>query len=100
MLIISGSIRLKPGDRTELVAATKTMMAKTSEEVGCRAYRFTFDLEDPDLVHIYEEWDDDAALSAHFAEPHMAEFGPILREHVADRGSIMRHDVSETRPLM
>ncbi len=100
MIVISGSMRLKPGDHSELVAATKTMMAKTMEETGCRAYRFTFDLEDPDLLHVYEEWDDEAALSAHFAEPHMAEFGPILRDHIADRGSIVRHDVSETRPLM
>ncbi|MEL6893378.1 MAG: sulfatase-like hydrolase/transferase [Actinomycetota bacterium] len=99
MLIISGSMRLKQGDRTALIDATTAMVEATLAESGCRAYRFTFDLSDPDLLHVYEEWDDEASLSAHFAEPHFAEFAAVLRDWVAERGSIMRHDVADSKPL-
>ena len=100
MIIISGSMRLKQGDRSELIEATRRMMAATLEEAGCRAYRFTFDLIDPDLLHVYEEWDDETSLMTHFAEPHFAEFGTTLRDWVDEGGSILRHEVGHSRPLM
>ena len=42
-----------------------------TEDVGPAA-GFGPDPDDPGLVHLYELWDDQAALDAHFASDHMA----------------------------
>ncbi|MEM1332890.1 MAG: putative quinol monooxygenase [Actinomycetota bacterium] len=97
--MISGSVRLRAGARDDLVNALRTMMAASMAEPGCRTYRCTFDLVDPDLLHFHEEWDDEASLSAHFVEPHFMAFNTMLAEHTAGAGVFTRHDVRASRPL-
>lgn len=43
-------------------------------EPGCHAYSYAEDVIEPGLFRVYEEWDDRAALEAHFALPHMREW--------------------------
>lgn len=50
------------------------MVAASNAEEGCIAYAFTQDLGDPSILHIVEKWQDEAAIAAHFATPHMATF--------------------------
>ncbi|MEA1618097.1 antibiotic biosynthesis monooxygenase [Erythrobacter sp. T5W1-R] len=33
---------------------------------------------DPTVLHIVKKWRDEAALAAHFANPHMAAFGAAI----------------------
>ncbi|MEO8605951.1 MAG: putative quinol monooxygenase, partial [bacterium] len=74
MLIVAGHIQIRPERRDEAVAVAVKMMRATAQESGCRTYRFTGDLENPNLFHLFEEWEDAAALAAHFKAPHMTEF--------------------------
>ena len=36
------------------------------------------DIAEPDLLRIIERWQHDAALTAHFAQPHMATFNAAM----------------------
>jgi quinol monooxygenase YgiN len=54
------------------------MVAASNAEEGCIAYAFTQDVLDPTVLHIVEKWQDEAALLAHFATPHMAAFQAAL----------------------
>ena len=74
MLLIAGTVRV-PADKIEAArAAIATMIAETRKEDGCLSYAFAQDLLDLGLIHISETWRDGAALKAHGASAHMAEW--------------------------
>ncbi len=78
MLIVAGEIRLDAAKRAEADAVFGKMRAATLKEPGCIAYQAYSDRDDAGTVFMFEKWDDQAALDAHFASPHMAEFGAAL----------------------
>lgn len=89
MLIVAGTFRIEPDHRDEMLTAVAPMVASTRAEPGCRAYVFSPSVDDPAIVHLYELWDDQTALDAHFASAHMAAWReasaglPILERDIA-----------------
>jgi quinol monooxygenase YgiN len=53
MIVIAGTVPIKPEARAEAIAVAGTWSLR--REPGCRAYRFSIDLDDPNLVCIFEE---------------------------------------------
>ena len=70
-LIIAGTVRVDAAGIEALRPHAVTMMRATQAEDGCVAYAFSEDLAEPGLIHVFEEWRDQAALDAHFASAHM-----------------------------
>lgn len=99
MILIHGTARLRAGARDAFVEAARPMIAASRAEDGCHAYRYAFDLTDPELVSFHEEWESDEALQAHYATAHLATFGAALGDLLAERPTIQRSVVTETGPL-
>lgn len=78
MLVVAGEIKLDPAKRAEADAAFAKMREATLKEPGCIAYQAYAGRDDAGTVFMFEKWQDQAALDAHFASPHMAEFGAAL----------------------
>lgn len=78
MIMVEGWVRLAPGEITRLRDAAIIMRQATLQEPGCLAYAFSVDIEDAQCLRISERWQDQAALEAHFATPHMAQFNAAL----------------------
>ena len=74
MLIVLAKAKVGEGAMEPARAAIADMVAASNAEEGCIAYAFTQDVLDPSVMHIVEKWQDEAALAAHFATPHMAAF--------------------------
>src|SRR6266851_5200285 len=72
MVIVAGTIRLDPAKRADLEAAFDRMRDATLQEKGCLEYQAYRDRKDSGVVLIFEKWESDEALGAHFATPHMA----------------------------
>lgn len=85
-LIIAGRLRVDPAKVEALVSHAVEMMRATREEEGCIAYVFSPDFTEPGLIHLFEEWRDEACLAAHFASGHMK----IWREALGGLGPIAR----------
>jgi len=100
MLVIAGIIKVKPESRAEAVRAAVKMATATHAEPGCTTYRFSADLEDPNTIYIFEEWESDEALMQHFQSPHMAEFNAAIPRFLAAPPSIDRFDVSGKVKMM
>jgi quinol monooxygenase YgiN len=67
MIIIAGTIDVEPDDRDAcLVASAPLLQATRDQEPGCRAYCFAPDPCVPGRIQVYELWDDEASLAAHF----------------------------------
>lgn len=74
MLVVAGRVRIDPKNREAASAAAAEAMEATRREPGCISYTFSADLADESLFHIFEEWESQEALDAHFRTPHMEAF--------------------------
>ncbi|MGI9596225.1 MAG: putative quinol monooxygenase [Acidimicrobiales bacterium] len=99
MLIVAGTIQVDPARRAEMFTAVAPMVAATRVEPGCRAYVFSPDNDDPGLVHLYELWDDQAALDAHFASEHMAAWQKASADLPIVARDIAKYTISEVGSL-
>jgi len=99
MLVIAGEIEIDPGRRAQAIAAATRMMTETRREPGCHSYVFTADLVDPGCFRVFEEWESQAALDAHFASPHMAEFRQAMAGLGVRRADIRRYEIASVGPL-
>ena len=99
MLVIAGTITIDPAQREPAIAAAKEMMAATLEEPGCISYTFSADLSDPGGFRIFEEWEDQAALDAHFQAPHMAAFQAKMGGFGVRGMEVQRYEIASVGPL-
>jgi quinol monooxygenase YgiN len=73
VLIVIATLPGKPDKRAEIAAMLTKAAAASRGDAGCISYAFHVDLEDADRYVSVEVWQDQAALDAHFAAPHLAE---------------------------
>jgi quinol monooxygenase YgiN len=100
VITVAGRIPLKPEQRDRAVAAAVKMTAETHKEAACIQYHFYTDIENPNMLHVFEEWESQAALDEHFATPHMAEFAAVIGECVDGEPNVVRYVVSEFARIM
>lgn len=74
MLLIIGTIRLPPNKLEEAKPAMERMVLASRAEAGCVQYSYARDVFDAGLIRVTEVWSDRAALDAHFASPHLADW--------------------------
>ena len=71
MISVFVSIRVKPGLRDRFVEATLgDARGSVGDEPECYRFDILKDASDPDLVHLYEVYKDQAAVDAHRKMPH------------------------------
>jgi quinol monooxygenase YgiN len=99
MIVVAGSMRVDPAHRERFLAATAAVTAATRSEPGNVHYRYSRDEDDPSLVLIFEEWESEAALDAHFATPHMQEFLAAIPTLGISDGDVHRYEVTAKSPM-
>ena len=93
MIVIAGKIQVKPERRDEARKAALDMVEATRREAGCVSYAFYADLVEPATFFLFEEWESDAALAAHFQTEHMARFQQQAPAFLAAPPTIKRYVV-------
>ena len=78
MLIVAGEVVVAEGAIEGVRDALHTMEEETRKEPGCLTYAFSIDVNDPNMLRIFERWESEDALKAHFKAPHMAAFGAAV----------------------
>ena len=99
MIVIAGHVALDPARREQAIAAAREVMSETRKEKGCISYTFSADLDEPGRFRIFEEWDGDEALRAHFASPHMARFQQAVGGLGVREMAVQRYEVAKVGPL-
>lgn len=100
MLIVLAKVKIGEGTLEQAREAMAAMVAASNAEAGCIAYAFAQDLGDPSLLHIVEKWQDDAALAAHFATPHMAAFGAAVSGLDFRIVEVVKYQADDGAPVM
>ncbi|WP_282151276.1 putative quinol monooxygenase [Ruegeria atlantica] len=99
MLIVTGTVEVSLDSVDKALEAAQKMVAETVKESGCLIYEFSQTLGQSNKFRVYEEWQDQAALEAHFVSPHMAEFQAVLGEVGVVSSDIYRIVGGEKQPL-
>ncbi len=99
MLVIAGRIQIDAANREAAITAAVEVMEATRSEKGCISYTFSADLSDDGVFHIFEEWDSQDALDAHFKTPHMATFQGKLGGLGVKDMKIRRYEIASAGPL-
>lgn len=99
MIVVAGTIEIKPDKREEAVQVALRMSQATQAEEGCIHYQFYGDLSDPNTFLVFEEWETAEALEAHFETEHMKEFRQQLPGLVAGGRNIKRYEIKSVASL-
>lgn len=99
MIVLDVKFNLKDGCHDEAVAAMKSVAADTLKESGCAEYRFALPINEGDPIVLFEEWESQDALNAHFETSHLAEFRAKMEKVLSEPAIIRRYVVSEAGSL-
>lgn len=99
MLVIAGVVKIDPAKLDQATPAATEMMQETHKEAGCNQYVFSASLDEPGTFHIFEEWESQEALDAHFKAPHMAKFQQAMGGFGVKEMTVHRFEISSKGPL-
>jgi quinol monooxygenase YgiN len=100
MLVVAGTIVIDPAKRDAATAAFDKMRTATLREPGCLAYQAYFDRTDSGLLFLFEQWQSEEALAAHFATPHMAELGGAMGDFGVRSADVKKYAVTSETKIM
>ena len=100
MIVVLGHLTINPDARDAALAAIEPFLAATRAEDGCLDYRFSFDAGDPDRLNGAEIWESQAAMDAHMASPHMAEFMGAAGGFIGGSVEFITYDVASSTKLL
>ena len=85
MHVLMVTIQVKPEHREAFLEATLSDAKGSNEdEPGCLRFDVLQDTEDPNRVHLYEVYRDEAALEAHRQAPHYTKWRATVQEWFAE----------------
>jgi quinol monooxygenase YgiN len=98
-LIVAGTIRVPPANLDSFRPHMLAMMAATRGEDGCLAYSYAEDVAEPGLIRVFEAWRDQAALTAHFSAPHLADWRASWPRFGVGERRLTAYEVSAEREV-
>ena len=87
-LCIFATITPRPAHYVEARNAIFALVPRTNAETGCRTFRLLEDGEG--RLRLYEEWDDEAALEAHYAQDYTRAVFAAYEDWLAEPVDIVR----------
>ena len=86
MIVLNVKDYVKPGMRQAFCDAVKAegIGEASRAEDGCILYDYAFDPEDPDLLRLFEVWEDAEKQKIHMETPHFSRLGELKAEYVKD----------------
>ena len=99
MLIVAGTVAVKPERREDAIRAARAVAEATRAEAGCVTYDFWAHLTDPGTFHVFEIWESEEALARHFQTEHMRIFREQIGGLVAGPLSLRRYAVASVASM-
>lgn len=84
MLIVKVNYECKEGQAKAFVDKARELKIDSTSrsEEGNLCYEYSFDVENPNVVHLFELWKNQAAIDSHMASAHYAKLGELKAEFV------------------
>ena len=101
MIIIAGHLEFADqSDRDAVLAAGADLQeASRADEPGCSAYCFSADPTSETRVQVYELWDDQPSLAAHFEHPNYQRMREVFALFPRTGGEIKKYRCDLSEPV-
>lgn len=101
MIIIAGYLEFIDKENRDgaVEAGADAQQATRDDEPGCLAYIFTADPCEDQRMQVYELWEDEAALAAHFVHPNYTAMRTVLRSFERSGGDIKKYRCDLAEPV-
>jgi quinol monooxygenase YgiN len=99
VIVVTGRVQIPGEQRARFLTLATEMCRASRADEGCLGYRVYEDAEQPGRFVFVEEWQDDDALRAHFAQPHTGRFMTELPALLGEPPDALFHTVAATRRL-
>jgi quinol monooxygenase YgiN len=99
VIIVAGCVDLDPGQRDAALAAAIPLLDPTREQTGCLAYVWSPDPVEPGRLQVYELWEGEAALAAHFSGAWYRKMLETLSRHGIRHVEVAKYEVGHSEPV-
>ena len=98
-IIIAGTIDVAPEKLEACAEAAKSLMEPTRAQKGCLDYVFTADPIVPGRLTVYERWEDEASLKAHFDGPNYRNMRDLIAQYDLRGALVHKFRISLVEPV-
>jgi quinol monooxygenase YgiN len=98
-IVIAGEIDLPPENRDAALVGAQALIAEALGEPGCRHYAWSADPFEAGRIHVFEEWESEAALEAHFRAPSYLGMLAHLGSHTILKADTRKYRVDRVAPV-
>lgn len=98
--MLAGTARIDPARRDEVVAAAIETMRRTRKRAGCISFVCSADLEDPNLLHVFLEWETADALFALLDAERVAAVRRSAEKFGLRDITLARYEIASVGPLV
>jgi quinol monooxygenase YgiN len=95
MLVVHATFPIDSDSRDRALDLAHELVESSREEPGVISYNATTDVEDPNVLHFIEGYEDEAAFGEHAQSGHFREFESALPDLLAGEPTVTRFDVDE-----
>jgi quinol monooxygenase YgiN len=99
MIVLHAAFPLDPATREEALEHVETLVEKSQAEEGILEYHAATDVSDPNVVRIFEQYEDEAAFEAHTQTDHYRAFEEALPKHLAGEPEVRQFTVDSATDL-
>ncbi|WP_436348711.1 putative quinol monooxygenase [Natronorubrum sp. FCH18a] len=99
MIVIHASFPIDPDRRETALEEISQLVEKSHAEDGVLTYQAMTDLQDPTIIRIFEQYEDETALKSHTMSAHLQAFQDTLPELLAGEPEVIRYEIENETPL-
>ena len=100
MIVMHATLPVDPDDREDALELARELAEASREEPGVVDYRVATDVEDPNTVRVFEQYEDADAVDAHMDSDHFQSFQGEIAAHLAGEPTLYRFDVESKTQVM
>ncbi len=83
-LTVIATIKAKAGKEAQMQQDLLELVDPTRSELGCITFNLLLDNQDPSIFVVYENWESQAALDAHYQQPYVQQVFNSYEETLAE----------------
>jgi quinol monooxygenase YgiN len=99
VIIIAGTVDVEPDRREAALSAGRPHMQATRAQKGCIDYVWSADPLVPGRIYVYERWESEADLAAHFEGPHYLAMRDTIGAHGLRGFDVSKYRTSLSEPV-
>ena len=99
IIIIAGTVDVEPEQRDAALEAGRPHMEATRAQKGCLDYVWSADSLVAGRIYVYERWESEADLKAHFDGPHYRNMRDAIGAHGLRSADVAKYRIDLQEPV-